>query len=640
MTGIAVKTEAGKPPTWRRTAANHFNTREDGARGTMRNPIDVLKILTEKTSVKGYQFERLYRNLYNPDFYLLAYKNIATSPGSMTTGADGMTIDNMSMARINKIIASLKDQTYQPNPARRTYIAKKNNPAKKRPLGIPSTNDKLVQEIIRMLLEAIYEPTFSDRSHGFRPKRSCHTALSQIKDTFTGVRWMVEGDIKGCFDNFDHHVLINILRRRIKDEKFLALMWKFLKAGYMEQWEYHKTYSGTPQGSGMSPVLANIYLSELDTYMEEYKARFDTEPFKRNASKEYEKIARRYRKAKKKLDAGNPSKEDIREFKAAQKLKLSTPYADVLDSKFKRIQYNRYADDFVVGVIGSKQDALSIKEDLRKFLSEKLNLTLSEEKTKVTHSSEAVRYLGYDIRVVRDKATKRDKNGALKRPWYGKVFLYVPHEKWENKLHELKVMQVKWDENRGRDFWRPMHRNELLNSTDIEIVRQYNSEIRGLYNFYRIAENVGVLSKFYYMMRYSMLKTYAGKYRTNVSKIKKKYMRGGVFRVPYDTKSGPKLCEFYHDGFRKHDEGYDNVQDTLPSYIRYDGRNTLANRLKAGICELCGNKTDDIRMHHVRALKKLTGKTEAERLMLHMRRKSLALCPYCYMSTLAQEPLG
>ena len=291
----------------------------------MRNPIDVLKLLTEKASVKGYTFERLYRNLYTPDFYLLAYKNIAASPGSMTTGADGLSIDNMSMARINRIIASLKDQTYQPNPARRTYIAKKNNPTKKRPLGIPSTDDKLVQEIIRMLLEAIYEPTFSNRSHGFRPKRSCHTALSQIKDTFTGVRWMVEGDIKGCFDNFDHHVLINILRRRIKDEKFLALMWKFLKAGYMEQWEYHKTYSGTPQGSGMSPVLANIYLSELDTFMEEYKTRFDTEPFKRNASKEYEKISRRYRKAKKKLDAGDRSKEAVREFKAAQKLKLSTP---------------------------------------------------------------------------------------------------------------------------------------------------------------------------------------------------------------------------------------------------------------------------------------------------------------------------
>ena len=154
----------------------------------MRNPIEVLKLLTEKASVKDYTFERLYRNLYNPDFYLLAYKNIAASPGSMTTGTDGLSIDNMSMARINKIITSLKDRTYQPNPTRRTYIAKKNNPTKKRPLGIPSTNDKLVQEIIRMLLEAIYEPAFSNRSHGFRPKRSCHTALSQIKDSFTGVR--------------------------------------------------------------------------------------------------------------------------------------------------------------------------------------------------------------------------------------------------------------------------------------------------------------------------------------------------------------------------------------------------------------------------------------------------------------------
>ena len=344
----------------------------------MRNPTDVLNSLSDKSKNPTYKFQRLYRNLYNPEFYLLAYKNIYANNGSMTPGVDGVTVDGMSLDRIDKIIASLKDRSYRPNPARRTYIAKKNNPAKKRPLGIPSGDDKLVQEVVRMILESIYEPTFSEVSHGFRPKRSCHTALMKIQSTFTGAKWFVEGDIQACFDSFDHHVLIEILRRRIDDEAFIGLMWKFLKAGYMEQWEYHKTYSGTPQGSGMSPVLANIYLSELDTFMEEYKARFDTEPFKRNASKEYEKIARRYRKAKKKLDAGDHSKEAVREFKAAQKLKLSTPYANVLDADFKRIQYNRYADDFVVCVIGSKQDALSIKEDLRQFLSEKLNLTLSE----------------------------------------------------------------------------------------------------------------------------------------------------------------------------------------------------------------------------------------------------------------------
>ena len=599
----------------------------------MRNPTHVLKSLEDKACVQGYMYERLYRNLYNPDFYLLAYKNIATSPGSMTTGADGLSIDQMSMARINKIIESIRDHSYQPNPARRTYIAKKNDPAKKRPLGIPSTDDKLVQDIVRMLLESIYEPTFSNLSHGFRPKRSCHTALSQIQGTFTGVRWIVEGDIKSCFDSFDHHVLINLLRRRIKDEAFISLMWKFLKAGYMEQWEYHKTYSGTPQGSGMSPILANIYMTELDTFMEEYKNRFDSEPFKRNASKVYEKTARRYRKAKARLDNGDPTRDDIREFKAAQKQKLTTPYADVLDENFKKIQYNRYADDFIVGVIGSKQDAQQIKEDIRRFLAEQLKLTLSDEKTKVTHSSEKVRYLGYDMAVSRSKSTKRDKNGALKRPWYGKVFLYVPHEKWENKLHEYKAMKVKWDESRGRDYWRPMPRNELMNKTDVEIVSQINSEIRGIYNFYRLAENVGVLSKFYYMMRYSLLKTYAGKYRTTVSKIKKRYMRDGVFRVHYSTKVAPKVCEFYHGGFKKQDYGYDNVQDTLPQYVRYDGRNTLANRLRKGVCEMCGGKTEDIRMHHVRSLKKLTGETESERLMMKMRRKSLALCPDCFAST-------
>lgn len=404
----------------------------------------------------------------------------------------------------------------------------------------------------------------------------------------------------------------------------------------MEQWKYHRTYSGTPQGSGMSPVLANIYLTELDTFMEGYKARFDSEPFKRNASKEYEKLARRYRKAKVQLKNGTPAREDVREFKEAQKLKLSTPYADVLDEKFKKIQYNRYADDFVVGVIGSKQDAQQIKENIRRFLADELKLTLSDEKTKVTHSSEKMRYLGYDMAVSRSKATKRDKNGALKRPYYGKVFLYLPHEKWENKLHEYKVMQVKWDESRGRNYWRPMPRKELMNKGDAEIVSQFNSEIRGIYNFYRLAENVGVLNKFYYMMRYSMLKTYAGKYRTIVSKIKKRYMSGGIFRVPYSTKARPKVCEFYHDGFRKQDFGYDNVQDTLPQYLRYDGRNTLANRLKAGVCEMCGGQTEDIRMHHVRSLKKLTGETEAERLMTKKRRKSLALCPNCFTTTLAR----
>ena len=238
----------------------------------MRSPQNVLGSLSSKACNSNYQYQRLYRNLYNPDFYLLAYQRIQAKQGNMTAGTDGKTVDGMGMKRINALIARLKNYSYQPAPARRTYIPKANG--KKRPLGIPSFDDKLVQEVVRMILESIYEPTFLNTSHGFRPKRSCHTALQYVQKNFTGVKWFVEGDIKGCFDHVDHHVLVNILRRRIQDEHFIGLIWKFLKAGYMEDWVYHNTYSGTPQGSIISPLLANIYLNELDMFVAQYAETF------------------------------------------------------------------------------------------------------------------------------------------------------------------------------------------------------------------------------------------------------------------------------------------------------------------------------------------------------------------------------
>ena len=596
----------------------------------MRNPVNVLKSLGSKACVTDYKYERLYRNLYNPEFYLLAYANIAKSQGSMTAGVDGQTLDNMSLARINRIIDSIKDKSYKPHPAKRKYIKKKNG--KLRPLGIPSTDDRLVQEVVRMILEAIYEPTFMDCSHGFRPHRSCHTALTQVKRTFTGAKWIVEGDIRACFDNFDHHVMIDILRRRIKDEAFIGLMWKFLKAGYMEQWEYHCTYSGTPQGSGISPICANIYLNELDRFILEYKEKYDrSTTTRRKTSKEYEKAARRYKKVRKALaEADLHTPELVKEFKESRKNKLAQNYNDPFDASFKKIQYNRYADDFVIGVIGSKADAVEVKEAVRLFLSESLRLELSEEKTKVTHSSEKVRYLGYDFSVSRSKQTKRTKTGDMKNPWYGKVNLYMPKEKWIKKAMDKGAIQVKRDKATGRETWRPMPRKELMNLNDAEIVARFNSEIRGLYNFYCIAENVSVLHEYYYMARYSMLKTLAGKHRKYVSEIKKKYMRNGVLAIPYETKAGWKKCEFYHNGFKKLDRGYDNVSDLLPTYRKYDGRFTLINRIKAGKCEICGAENTSVYMHHVRALKQLTGKDKYERKMLEIHRKSLALCPDCF----------
>lgn len=597
----------------------------------MRNPISVLKSLEEKATQKGYVFERLYRNLYNPEFYLLAYQNIAKSQGSMTAGTDGMTLDDMTVGRIQRIITSLKDHSYQPHPARREYIPKKSNPSKTRPLGIPSTDDKLVQEVVRMLLEAIYEPTFSHYSHGFRPKRSCHTALSEIKTTFSGVQWVIEGDIKACFDSFDHHVLIDILRRRIKDEHFIALMWKMLKAGYMEQWTYHHTYSGTPQGSGVSPILANIYLSELDNYLENYQERFKVGTSKRNASKEYRKAQWQYNCQKAALKQPH-TKEAITAFKSAQKTLLNTHFYPQADPGYKSLHFNRYADDFVVGVIGSRKDAEQVKADIRDFLANTLKLTLSDEKTKITHSSELIDYLGYQFTVRRSNDAKRDSKGVLRRMWYGKVALYVPHEKWVQKLKEYQAFKIVTDDH-GKERWKPLHRGKLMHKDTIAILSQFNSEIRGLYNYYSMAENVSVLNNFYFIMKGSFLKTLAAKGNTTRSKIREKYERDGVISIPYATKSGMNNYEFYHDGFTKKDSLPSLTADTLPQYVKYGKPNSLAKRLKAGICELCGVETTEIHMHHVRRLKDLKGENELELKMMQMRRKSIALCPECYAKT-------
>lgn len=306
----------------------------------MRNPINLLSSLQQHSNDRSYTYERLYRNLYNRDLFLLAYQNIYAAPGNMTPGTDGNTIDAMSLNRIDGIIARLKDESYQPQPSRRTYIPKKNG--KMRPLGIPSFDDKLVQECVRLMLEAIYEGSFAKTSHGFRPKHSCHTALDQVQKSFIGVKWFVEGDIKGFFDNINHDVMVNILSERIKDERFQRLVRKFLKAGYLEEWRYHNTYSGTPQGGIISPILANIYLDKLDRFMERVKEDFDCGK-KRQLLHEAMLMQARHERLAKKLREATEDAEKARlkgELRELEKLRITLPYSAPFDSGFKRLQYS------------------------------------------------------------------------------------------------------------------------------------------------------------------------------------------------------------------------------------------------------------------------------------------------------------
>lgn len=252
----------------------------------------------------------------------------------MTPGTDGKTIDEMSLDRIQKLIDSLRNETYQPHPAKRTYIPKKNG--KKRPLGIPSFDDKLVQEVVKMILEAIYEGFFESTSRGFRPHRSCHTALGMIQKSFAGTKWFIEGDIKGFFDNIDHNVLIGILKERIADERFLRLIRKFLNAGYVEDWKFHKTYSGTPQGGIISPILANIYLDKFDKYINEYAAKF-RKGERRTINPDYWRLNNKKNRLKHKLQSvtdEHERNEYIMSIAELSKKMISLPHKEAMDENF------------------------------------------------------------------------------------------------------------------------------------------------------------------------------------------------------------------------------------------------------------------------------------------------------------------
>lgn len=620
--------------TWRRRAAYSLIQKERTVREALRNPIDVLSSLTEMSKNESYKFQRLYRNLYNPEFYWLAYKNIYANTGSMTSGADGTTIDGMSDERISQIIAMMRDKSYQPKPARREYIVKKNS-NKKRPLGIQSGNDKLVQEVVKMILESIYEPTFRKSSHGFRPNRSCQTALQQIQNTFTGANWFVEGDIHACFDSFNHHTVIQLLRKRIEDETFIQLIWKFLKAGYMEQWTYNRTYSGVPQGSGVSPVLANIYLHELDKFMEKYAEEFRCGQ-KRQVNPEYNQSMKRaayYRNKGAQLWndlTPEERKERAKKLKELEHTQRTIVCSLPLDNSYKRVQYVRYADDFIIGVIGSKADAEQIKADVGNFLKEVLDLEMSDAKTKVTHTSDKARFLGYDITVSRSQELKTTTAGHKVRSNIGVVKLLVPRDKWVEKLVEYHAIEIKINEN-GKERFAALHRGELVNQSDIEILTRYNAEVRGLYNYYSIANNAFKIGQFANIMKYSMYKTFACKYKTNVHEIKRRYCVDNLFTVAYETKKGRKTTTFYRDGFKRKEKAtyFDNVNE-LPQYSKYLIPNNLKKRIERHTCELCGNDCRNLEIHQVKKLKDLKGNTAWELTMLKMRRKTLAVCPECH----------
>jgi group II intron reverse transcriptase/maturase len=579
----------------------------------MQSTENVLKVMRSRGE-QGKPLERLYRQLYNPEMYELAYSKIYANRGSITRGTSEETLDGMSKKRMKDVIQRVKTGEYKWQPVRRVYIPKRDG--KSRPLGIPEGNDKLLQATMKVLLESYYEPQFSSRSHGFRPERGCHTALREITVMHKGSSWFIEGDIKGCFDNIDHEILMEIMGEKVKDNRFLKLVRHLLKSGYMEDWTYNETLSGTPQGGVISPLLTNIYLDVFDKWVEKdlmprYNRSERGNGRKRNP--EYQHLLYEQRKARKQGD-----KKTAKEMRKKMK---TMPSIVIHDETYRRLEYIRYADDFLLSFAGPKCEAEEIKEEIREFLKDRLNLEMSKEKTLITHAkNEKARFLGHDIKIMLSEE-KPSVNGNL---WFG-----VPRE-------VITKAMKKYSRN-GKAIHRPEH----LERSDYHVVSTFQSEYRGLVEFYSMAHNISKFSRLYWKARGSLLKTLAAKHKTSRMKMLRKYATTETVKgKPYKVIQ----VEMKREGkrtLRTHFGGIPLSRNPKPYQItdidgrpKFNPRSEILNRLNAENCEMCGEK-GPVEMHHVRGLKDLRkpGKRPAtgwEMEMAAMRRKTLATCSECH----------
>jgi group II intron reverse transcriptase/maturase len=575
---------------------------------------------------------RIYRCLYSEDLFLAAYNKIGRNQGALTPGSGGDTADGMSLERIRAIIEQLRQERYHFRPARRTYVPKKSGGT--RPLGMPDFDEKLVQEVLRMVLEAYYEPRFRESSHGFRPNLGCHTALREIKLKFVGSTWFIEGDIRGCFDNIDHQILLNILARDIHDGRLLELIRRGLTAGVMEEWEYRKSHSGTPQGGVLSPLLANIYLHKLDTYIEDVLIPQYTQGQNRKVNPTYNRLQHQLESARKRGD-----EQRITEI---IKQKRQLPVGDPQDPNYRRLRYVRYADDFILGFIGSREEAEAIKQAIGEFLRNELHLELSDNKTLITHAkTEEARFLSYTLTVVinNDKCHHGKGRKGQARSVNGGIQLGIPRE--------LPDERCKPYLRNGKTISDSI----LVHNSDAHIIDVYQQRYRGLAEYYRYAQNRASLNKLRYIMEQSLVKTLAHKFRISVREVYARYKRTleidghphKVLLVEVPTERGTRTI--YWGGISlKVVKHITQPIDDLPYQEKWTARADLIQRLQANTCELCGSH-ENIEVHHVRKLADLKKKWSNRKhvplwvkRMVAIRRKTLIVCRKCHRDIHAGRP--
>ena len=586
----------------------------------------------ETISKQGKRINGLFRLLENPLLWHEAYANIYANAGAMTPGVNEVTLDGFSEERVASMIARLKSGTYHFHPVRRTYVPKKNG--KKRPLGISSGDDKLVQEVVRIILERIYEPIFDDHSHGFRPGRSPHTALEQIARQWTAVKWFVDMDLRDYFNTIPHDLLMELLKKKIEDKRFLDLIQAMLDAGYLEDWQYHATYSGVPQGSIVSPILANVLLHELDAFMNTMKRRFDQGRIRKDNPRyrRYSVAIARLRRKGDSLKGKEEGKQELQniqeEIRRVEQVRKKLPSGDPFDDEYRRLYFCRYADDFCIGIIGSRANAEQIRQEVRQFIEQDLKLTIAEEKSHIRHSKKGITFVGYELKTYsanRVIKVKRGTRHTTMKSLSEQIQLHIPQDK-----------MLKFCAQKGYGNYitgKATHKPQWMNLTDAEIILAYNGEFRGLANYYALATGVNkTLHKLEWIWQTSLLKTLANKHKTGVNKVAKQLRTERGLRLTVKREQEMRsISVFRLKDLRK--PAPQNPQLDVPpnGYIWTLSYSEVMKRLNRRQCEYCETTEGPFEVHHVRKLKDVAkGKALWQRMMAARHRKTLILCRTCH----------
>ncbi len=591
-----------------------------------KNVLNKLNDLHEFSS--NYPNKYIDRDLYkkfilNKELLLYAYKNLRSKPGMMTPGINPTTLDGISDETMDEIINTLKDQSFKFTPVRLIEIDKPNGG--KRPLSLGNPQDKLVQEMMRMVLEAIYEPLFHNNSHGFRRERSCHTALRYVFTQFRGCTWWIEGDIKQCFDSIPHDKLISLLETKIKDKRFINLIIKALNAGYMLDRKKLFDIIGTPQGSIISPILANIYLDQLDQFIDVLKSKFDSGITAISCINRFPK----YRSIESKIAVAKKKEESLERSKTLRywSTKLRNTATRKKNEADNRLVYVRYADDWILAVNGKYSDAVKFLELITDYCKNDLGLIVSPEKTKITNSyKNHILFLGTNIKhstrydVIRRKGHKIRSSGFL--------MLTAPMSIIANKLQDSGF----------HTYHLGNTKTNWLALTLPQILHMANSVIRGYLNYYSFVYNRNRLTGYVtYIIKDAVLRTIAAKMKLRTrAQVTKKYGKSLTIKTYDGTTS--KLVhsislintskEYRLNLWDFKIKKKDIISTQIPAL--YSNNVSLATIL-ASKCSIC-NSEYRVEMHHIRKLSDLKiDKSDLNYLMSKTKRKQIPLCRECHM---------